>query len=81
VIHLAPDTMKAAMQVLNDFLPKSLPSSQKSGEKVLVAGTINRLLSECRGRESNPHAPCGAQDFKVNAPAPRNLLNLLQLVI
>jgi integrase len=67
--HLSPDTMKSAMQVLNDFLPKSLPSSQESGGKALLAGTVSRLLSECRGRESNPYAPCGAQDFKSCASA------------
>src|SRR5262249_47397827 len=27
------------------------------------------LSSECRGRESNPHAPCGTQDFKSCASA------------
>jgi hypothetical protein len=39
----------------------------------------NPFIIQCRGWESNPHARCQAQDFKVNAPAFRNLLNLLQL--
>ena len=67
--HLSPDTMKSAMQVLNDFLPKSLPSSQKTGKKQLWVEPVTLLLSKCRGRESNPYAPCGAQDFKSCASA------------
>jgi len=36
--------------------------------------TCHHLISAlwCRGRESNPHAPCGAQDFKVMTPASCN---------
>ena len=31
----------------------------------------------CRGRGSNPHARCQAQDFKVFTPASRKLLSCL----
>ena len=40
----------------------------------MTATHVGREVEKCRGRGSNPHAPCGAQDFKVFTPAPRKLL-------
>ena len=67
--HLSPDVMAAAVQVLNDFLPKALPSSEKKGKKSIAAVAVSLLESKCRGGESNPYDPCGSQDFKSCASA------------
>jgi hypothetical protein len=67
--HLSPDSFTSALNVLNESLPKLLPSSPETGSKSIKEKTVNLLESWCRGRESNPYDPCGSQDFKSD-PAP-----------
>ena len=67
--HLSPDSFTPDLIVLNGIVPKAVPGSSETGSKSVKEKTVNLLESWCRGRESNPHDPCGSQDFKSCASA------------
>jgi hypothetical protein len=50
------------------FFPPTGPPASVISTSFLACAKISdfckSLKLRCRGRESNPHAPCGAQDFK-----------------
>ncbi len=67
--HLSPDSFASAVNVLNSFVPKAVPSAPEMGSKMISEKAGGLLESWCRGRGSNPHSPCGEQDFKSCASA------------
>jgi hypothetical protein len=76
----APESSAAAFRrasVTNESGPRgreSVPLARaeaRDANRMSVPGANERSqrVSECRGRESNPHDPCGSQDFKSCASA------------
>jgi len=62
--HVSGENSGMAVERIEGFLPKSLPSVPEGGGNMPLQALVTVRKDWCGGRESNPHSPCGPRDFK-----------------